>query len=619
VTPSGNTIVVFQANNTIHGYVFDPAGTSIGATGAIGTGSNGFDVAAQLDDSFVVVWSQGGDVVGQRYTSDATADGVQMVIADTAATETWPALDTFTNGRFVVVWQSDADGDQDLLARVFKNDGLPASPMTVAVNTSDDGDEIRPDVEIFEPNGGGDFLVVWEGADSDGRGIDGQYFTKSGAKVGTEVVINVNKGGNQTDPRLTVLDTEEAIVVWRGASGHIWARKFDVDGEALTDAEENVLNEDLDGEQSSPDAATQAGGFVLVWESVIGGVDLDIRARLFGSDGAPLAGEFTVNDTTESWQTAPVVDTDSTGNFVVAWESLDQDGDAEGIFFQRFSAGGTAIGDETQANQVTDFEQYKPAIAMDRNQGSDGFFILAWTSFEQTPGSQYDIVARCYSNTGTPVGPEFVVNTQTANNQQSPAVAVLPLGPSRYIVVWESKNEDGDNWGVYAQRLSSTCQKQGEPFLVNTTTTNIQSEPAVAARNDGAFVITWRSLAQDGSNFGIYAQRYDNGGNPVGDEIPVNAITANEQSTPTVSFLPDGSLVFGWKTLGEDEDGAAIKYVRFGNDFEPSGLEYLGNIFNAGHQDQPVVVPMPGEMYGIIWRSEDQDGDAGGLIGRFIQ
>jgi len=59
----------------------------------------------------------------------------------------------------------------------------------------------------------------------------------------------------------------------------------------------------------------------------------------------------------------------------------------------------------------------------------------------------------------------------------------------------------------------------GPEFAVNSHTANSQelfpeSPCAVAAAADGSFVVTWSSSGQDGSSWGVYAQRFDSGGAP---------------------------------------------------------------------------------------------------------
>ena len=70
----------------------------------------------------------------------------------------------------------------------------------------------------------------------------------------------------------------------------------------------------------------------------------------------------------------------------------------------------------------------------------------------------------------------------------------------------------------------TTTPASGE-FQVNTYTTSNQSGSSTAALNDGSFVVTWTSDLQDGDYYGIYAQRYDLDGDVNGAEFQVNTHT----------------------------------------------------------------------------------------------
>jgi hypothetical protein len=48
----------------------------------------------------------------------------------------------------------------------------------------------------------------------------------------------------------------------------------------------------------------------------------------------------------------------------------------------------------------------------------------------------------------------------------------------------------------------------GPEFRANTFTPNSQGHPSVAADSSGDFVVVWHSLLQDGSDYGVYGQRY---------------------------------------------------------------------------------------------------------------
>ena len=59
-----------------------------------------------------------------------------------------------------------------------------------------------------------------------------------------------------------------------------------------------------------------------------------------------------------------------------------------------------------------------------------------------------------------------------------------------FVVTWSSHGQDGSGWGVYAQRYNAAGVTQGGEFRVNTTTANTQGSPTVAMDADGDFVVT---------------------------------------------------------------------------------------------------------------------------------
>src|SRR4051812_24139351 len=104
--------------------------------------------------------------------------------------------------------------------------------------------------------------------------------------------------------------------------------------------------------------------------------------------------------------------------------------------------------------------------------------------------------------TAAPIGPEFGVNTFTSFTQNSPAMAVD--GDGDFVVAWQSTNQDGDGYGIYAQRYSAAGQALPRPtgvpagqgageFRVNTATAQVQKQPSVAIDAGGDFVIAWQS------------------------------------------------------------------------------------------------------------------------------
>ncbi len=62
-------------------------------------------------------------------------------------------------------------------------------------------------------------------------------------------------------------------------------------------------------------------------------------------------------------------------------------------------------------------------------------------------------------------------------------------------------------WGIFGQIFKANGDKDGGEFLINTYTSGDQSYCNIASLLDGGFVVTWNSMNQDGSSWGIYGQK----------------------------------------------------------------------------------------------------------------
>src|SRR5438094_8078554 len=205
----------------------------------------------------------------------------------------------------------------------------------------------------------------------------------------------------------------------------------------------------------------------------------------------PLGSEFRVNTYTTSYQGRPRVAADSTGNFVVVWQSSGQDGSGSGVSGPRYSGSGAPQGPECRVNTGTTDQQARPAVATD----GAGNFVVVWEDFANAFGGR-GIIGQRYSSSGAPQGPEFRVNTYTTYSKQYPAVAAD--GAGNFVVVWGSFVQDGSGTGVFGQRCTSSGAPPGPHLRGNTYTTGDQRSPSVAADAAGNFVVVWQSRYQDG-------------------------------------------------------------------------------------------------------------------------
>jgi hypothetical protein len=247
------------------------------------------------------------------------------------------------------------------------------------------------------------------------------------------------------------------------------------------------------------------------------------------------------------------------GELVIAWESDGQDGSNLGIYAQRYtlSAGATGVtaeGSEFKVNSETSGQQSSPSAAMD----ADGDFIIAWESYGQD-GSNFGVYGRRYNSSGVAQDSEFQVNTYTTAGQFSAAAAMESNGD--FVIVWESNGQDSGTNGVYGQGFTVPL---GSEFHVNTYTTGKQSNAVTAMDADGDFVVVWVSNGQDGSGTGIYAQRYNSSGAPVGIEFRVNTYTTGNQHNPAVAMEDNGDFAIAWESFDQDTALSYGIYARYG-------------------------------------------------------
>ncbi len=337
------------------------------------------------------------------------------------------------------------------------------------------------------------------------------------------------------------------VVTWMSdgqdmSSYGVFARRYASTGTAL--GAEFQVNGYTTGFQGFPAVASDtAGNFVVVWENTAG--EFGIAAQRFNSSGAAVGSEFQVNDYTTSIQDHPAVASDAAGNVVVVWSSYGQDGDVQGIFGQRYASTGTPLGSEFPVNSYTTGFQGLPAVAAD----AAGNFMVVWEDYGQEPGGINvggRIVGQLYDSTGTPVGSEFQANAYTTNGQIIPDVAAD--GGGNFVVVWNSYLQDGSNFGVFSQRYDSTGTPVGGEFQVNDYTTHLQADPAVAAYAAGNFVVVWDSgPGQDGSSGGVFGIR---GPTTTSTSITITTTTTSTTLPPT-SLLPGKIVIIKPGTLAK--------------------------------------------------------------------
>jgi hypothetical protein len=348
------------------------------------------------------------------------------------------------------------------------------------------------------------------------------------------------------------------------------------------------VNTSTSGVQIGPAIVTAPGGHsVVTWEgagSQTGQVDsLGVFGQRLDAAGTKIGSEFRVNTTTSGEQAGGDVDMDAAGRFVVVWEGNGtQTGqvDSLGVFGQRFDAGGNKIGTEFRVNTFTTGDQAGPGIAM----APDGSFVVAWESDGQD-GNGFGVYAQRFNSDGTRSGGEFRVNSFTIGEQAGPALVADSGG--EFIIVWESFGPDGNGFGVVAQRFDAAGPVGGE-ILVNTHAVGDQAGADIDLDANGNPIIVWESFGQDSSGtMGAYGQRFDATGAKVGPEFRINAVVAGDQAGPDVDIDGNGDFVVAWESYGQDGGGAGVYAQRYLADGTKNGSEFRVNATTSGDQLGP--------------------------------
>jgi len=374
-----------------------------------------------------------------------------------------------------------------------------------------------------------------------------------GDPVGPEFRVNTSTTDDQAEAAVAADSAGNFVVVW---GQHyfplrfitLFGQRYASSGTPLG-SEFVVTSSPPDGLYYPSVAADSAGNFVVVW--VIGYLEgTDIRGQRYASSGTPLGSEFVVN--AGFGPTHSAVAADSSGNFVVVWaEPYNQPSD---IFGHRYDSSGAPLGSAFPVNTYVSGQQTNPAVAAD----SGGNFVVVWSG--DGLGDSNGVFGRRYASSGTPLALPFRVNTYTTNNQDLPSVVVDPSG--NFVVVWQSPAQDGSSEGVFGQRYASSGAPLGPEFRVNTFTTGFQRNPSVTTDSSGNFVVLWNGAGLDDPG-GIFGQRYAASGAPLGPEFRVNTYATNDQSYASVAAGAAGNFVVVWESNLQDGSQGGIFGQRY--------------------------------------------------------
>ena len=375
--------------------------------------------------------------------------------------------------------------------------------------------------------------------------------------------------------------------------------------------EEFQVNTRISGAQANADIAMDArGNFVVVWNSYNqDGHSNGIFAQRFDPNCIPVGEEFQINTTTDGNQKEPSVAMNAVGNFVVAWQGPGLD--REDIFAQQFDPNGLHVGDELLVNSYTESRQRFPRIATN----DTGVFAVVWESDDILTDGVTTICSQLFDELGFAIGPEFIVN-EDMSNCADPDIAMDESGG--FIVVWMQGRYM--KYSIMAKLYNPEGTPQTSTLQINTTDVRSVTKPSVAMNQIGQFVITWDNHPDAADLDDVQARIYEPDGTPIGEEFRVNTSLTGKQYEPKIAVNSWMEFVIVWNSeVDPDSNIRDIFGQRYDGLGQPIGEEFLVNTYTNGDQRDPAVAIREDGNFVTVWQSDDQDGSGWGIFGRMEQ
>jgi len=299
----------------------------------------------------------------------------------------------------------------------------------------------------------------------------------------------------------------ESIIVWNSDDGSyegVYAQRFDSVGNPV--GHSFLVNTCVRARQFCPVVAMdQTGNFVVTWQSHLqDGSQFGIYGQRYRATGRKNGSEFRINTKTLGDQVRPAVAMNASGEFVVAWST--PTAGTLGVSAQRYDARGVKVGDELIVTSGVSANETQPLMNPSADIDDNGNFVVAWASpQEPAGGNDHDIYCRQFLVSKGQFGPRLRVNDSGAGDQQHASVSVDPTG--NFVIAWSSQDSAGQLGGIHARRFDNSSRPLGDEFLISSQTDQNDFYPTIAHAPNHGFVAAWQRTGADGSVRQIYAKQ----------------------------------------------------------------------------------------------------------------
>jgi hypothetical protein len=312
----------------------------------------------------------------------------------------------------------------------------------------------------------------------------------------------------------------------------------------------------------------------------------------------------TVNSAGAGDQLAPRVAMSASGAFVVVWEDDSSSADGAGnhdIMARGFAPGGCGTFADLPVNTTTAGQQRSPAVAAD----DAGNFVVAWEDDADGNGS-FQVHARGFLANGTQRFPTFTVNSTATGQQVNPAIGMAPDG--RFVIAWEDAPAGDGQYQIWMRGFNADGSQRFADRSVHPDVAGKRIAAALDLDSSAQFVVTWQDDSDGNGSYQIHARGFNADGTERFATRTVNSVATGQQRRPAIGLSDAGLFVVAWE---DDQDGDGSSQIRargFNADGSPrlADFDVPGPV--SGNRVRPALAMCGDGAFIVTWQ-DDSDGN----------
>ena len=176
--------------------------------------------SAAMDENsnFIIIWhdNRNGnfDIYGQCYLSNGTPVGSNFLINDdnSATNQNFPVVDMRADGSFVVCWVDKRNSEEDIFAQRFDSNGNPIGANFKVSDIFENSAQKYPTIALKSD---GKFVIAWQDNRNGDYDIYTQKYDADGAKIGVNIRLNDDNGSASQEKPDVACSGEKIYYTWQ--------------------------------------------------------------------------------------------------------------------------------------------------------------------------------------------------------------------------------------------------------------------------------------------------------------------------------------------------------------------------------------------------------------------